>query len=114
MTPSFCVKSPNIRNCNERNRDCQNMIRFCSKASESFGGMGADEDWASSGLTDIHQQAHSPEACPKSMEREMFRPRRSFKPEFKTEIVACCQRGDRSIGQVARAFNSVKRRLGPG
>jgi transposase len=30
------------------------------------------------------------------------RARRSFTPEFKAEIVELCQRGDRSIGQVAR------------
>src|SRR3954452_18544252 len=33
------------------------------------------------------------------------RPRRSFTAEFKDEIVECCQRGDRSIGQVARDFD---------
>jgi transposase len=33
------------------------------------------------------------------------RPRRAFTPEFKAEIVECCQRGDRSIGQVARDFD---------
>lgn len=33
------------------------------------------------------------------------RPRRSFTPEFKAEIVERCQRGDRSIGQVARDFD---------
>jgi transposase len=33
------------------------------------------------------------------------RPRRSFTPEFKTEIVELCQRGDRSVGQVARDFD---------
>ncbi|GAB2455566.1 transposase [Streptomyces incanus] len=33
------------------------------------------------------------------------RPRRSFTPEFKAEIVELCQRGDRSIGQVARDFD---------
>jgi transposase len=32
------------------------------------------------------------------------RRRRSFAPEFKAEIVELCQRGDRSIGQVARDF----------
>lgn len=32
-------------------------------------------------------------------------PRRSFTPEFKAEVVECCQRGDRSIGQVARDFD---------
>ncbi|MEU1484133.1 transposase [Streptomyces sp. NPDC005752] len=32
------------------------------------------------------------------------RPRCSFPPEFKAEIVGLCRRGDRSIGQVAKAF----------
>jgi transposase len=40
-----------------------------------------------------------------TMERKTPRPRRSFTPEFKAEIVECCQRGDRSIGQVARDFD---------
>jgi transposase len=31
--------------------------------------------------------------------------RRSFTPEFKAEIVELCQRGDRSIGRVARDFD---------
>nr|WP_191910495.1 transposase [Microbispora cellulosiformans] len=33
------------------------------------------------------------------------RPRRSFTPEFRTEIVEYCQCGDRSIGQVAKDFD---------
>ena len=33
------------------------------------------------------------------------RPRRSCTPEFKAEIVELCQRGDRSVGQVARDFD---------
>src|SRR5579872_6377932 len=33
------------------------------------------------------------------------RPRRSFTLEFKAEIVELCQRGDRSVGQVARDFD---------
>lgn len=33
------------------------------------------------------------------------RPRRAFTPEFKVEIVELCQRGDRSIGQIARDFD---------
>ncbi|MFC4034752.1 transposase [Streptomyces polygonati] len=33
------------------------------------------------------------------------RPRRSFTPEFKTEIVELCRRGDRSMGQVAKDFD---------
>jgi transposase len=37
-----------------------------------------------------------------TMERKQPRARRSFTPAFKTEIVELCQRGDRSIGQVAR------------
>jgi transposase len=38
-------------------------------------------------------------------ERRKPRARRSFTPEFKAEIVELCQRGDRSIGQVARDFD---------
>ncbi|MEU0664291.1 transposase [Streptomyces lavendulocolor] len=33
------------------------------------------------------------------------RPRRSFTPEFKGEIVELCRRGDRSVGQVAKDFD---------
>lgn len=33
------------------------------------------------------------------------RPRRSFAPEFKSDIVARCRAGDRTIGQVARDFD---------
>jgi transposase len=40
-----------------------------------------------------------------TMERKKPRPRRSFTPEFKAEIVECCQRGDRSVGQVVRDFD---------
>ena len=39
------------------------------------------------------------------VERKKPRPRRSFTPEFKAEIVECCQRGDRTVGQVARDFD---------
>jgi transposase len=39
------------------------------------------------------------------MERKKSPPRRSFTPEFKAEIVECCRRGDRGIGQVARGFD---------
>ena len=38
-------------------------------------------------------------------ERRKPRVRRSFTPEFKAEIVELCQRGDRSIGQVAPDFD---------
>ncbi|WUK77017.1 transposase [Kribbella sp. NBC_00359] len=34
--------------------------------------------------------------------QEEAQPRRSFTPEFKVEIVELCQRGDRSVGQVAK------------
>ena len=37
-----------------------------------------------------------------TMQRKKPRPRRSFTPQFKAEIVELCRRGDRSIGQVAR------------
>jgi transposase len=40
-----------------------------------------------------------------TMERKQPRARRSFTPEFKSEIVELCQRGDRSIGRVARDFD---------
>jgi transposase len=40
-----------------------------------------------------------------SMGKKRPRPRRSFAPEFKAEIVQLCQRGDRSIGQVAKDFD---------
>jgi transposase len=40
-----------------------------------------------------------------TMERKKPRQRRSFTPEFKTEIVELCRRGDRSIGQVAKDFD---------
>jgi transposase len=33
------------------------------------------------------------------------RRRRSFAPEFKAEIVELCQRGDRSVGQIAKDFD---------
>lgn len=36
------------------------------------------------------------------MEIKQKRPRRSFTPEFKAEVIELCRRGDRSIGAVAR------------
>jgi transposase len=38
-------------------------------------------------------------------DRKPRRARRSFTPEFKAEIVELCQRGDRSIPEVARDFD---------
>ena len=40
-----------------------------------------------------------------TMERKKPRPRRSFTPEFKADIVERCRRGDRTVGQVARDFD---------
>jgi transposase len=40
-----------------------------------------------------------------TMERKRTRPRRSFTPEFKADIVDRCRTGDRTIGQVARDFD---------
>ena len=40
-----------------------------------------------------------------SMGKKKPRPRRSFTPEFKTEIVELCRRRDRSVGQVAKDFD---------
>ena len=39
------------------------------------------------------------------VEGKKRRPRRSFTAEFKAEIVELCQRGDRSMRQVARDFD---------
>jgi transposase len=39
------------------------------------------------------------------MGKKPRRHRRAFTPEFKAEIVELCQRGDRSVGQVARDFD---------
>ncbi len=39
------------------------------------------------------------------MGSEKPRRRRSFTPEFKAEIVDLCQRGDRSVRQVAKDFD---------
>ena len=36
------------------------------------------------------------------MENREQRPRRTFTPEFKAEVVELCRAGDRSIGQVSR------------
>jgi transposase len=40
-----------------------------------------------------------------SMGKKKPRPRRSFTPEFKAEIVELCRRGDRSVGQIAKDFD---------
>jgi transposase len=40
-----------------------------------------------------------------TMERKKPRPRRSFTPEFKADIVERCRVGDRTIAQVARDFD---------
>jgi transposase len=40
-----------------------------------------------------------------TVERNTRRPRRSFTPAFKADIVERCRRGDRSIGQVAKDFD---------
>ncbi|MCP9944177.1 IS3 family transposase [Streptomyces somaliensis] len=40
-----------------------------------------------------------------SLGKKKPRPRHSFTPEFKAEIVELCRRGDRSVGQVAKDFD---------
>ena len=40
-----------------------------------------------------------------TMERKRPRPRRSFTPEFKADIVERCLAGDRSVTQVAEDFD---------
>ncbi|MFF5363805.1 transposase [Streptomyces scabiei] len=49
----------------------------------------------------------APGGCPSGRawgKKKPRRPRRSFTPEFKAEIVGLCRRGDRSVGQVAKDF----------
>jgi transposase len=52
-------------------------------------------------LTDIHHLGLCPGEDVLMVNREK-RPRRTFTPEFKAEVVELCRRGDRSVGQVAR------------
>ena len=40
-----------------------------------------------------------------SMGKKRPRPRRVFTPEFKAEIVELCQRGERTVGQIAKDFD---------
>ena len=40
-----------------------------------------------------------------SLVKKRPRVRRSFTPEFKAEIVELCQRGDRTVGQIAKDFD---------
>ncbi|WP_328997891.1 transposase [Kribbella sp. NBC_00709] len=40
-----------------------------------------------------------------SMGKKKPRPRRSFTAEYKAEIVELCQRGDRTVGQIAKDFD---------
>jgi transposase len=40
--------------------------------------------------------------------KKKARPRRSFTPEFKAEIVERCQAGDRTVAQVARDFDPTE------
>ena len=40
-----------------------------------------------------------------SMGKKRPRPRRSFTAQFKAEIVELCQRGDRTIAQIAKDFD---------
>ena len=58
-------------------------------------------------MTDIHHQGFAPGRMSDHGEHGEEAPaaRRSFTPEFKAEIVELCQRGDRSVGQVARDFD---------
>ena len=57
-------------------------------------------------MTDIHHQGFCPERMSDHGKHgKKPRRRRAFTPEFKAEIVELCQRGDRSVGQVARDFD---------
>ena len=40
-----------------------------------------------------------------NMAKKRARPRRSFTPEFRAEIVELCQRGDRTVRQISQDFD---------
>jgi len=40
-----------------------------------------------------------------NMAKKRARPRRSFTPQFKAEIVELCQRGDRTVRQISQDFD---------
>jgi len=72
----------------------------------------SDDHRASSALTDI-QLKPPPERMSKmeTMEQRKTRPRRSFTPEFKAEIVGLCQRGIELGSGKVRVTISVPRDL---
>ena len=88
-----------IRPCGpvKRPQDKSEEARFGVRAI-GLASFAKKEIWASTGLTDIHHQGHSPgkDVQNGDMERKKQRPRRSFTPEFKAEIVELCRRGDRT------------------
>src|SRR5579875_2518885 len=65
-------------------------------------------DWGWRGLTDTFDQGARPREVVHHGDHGGTKDAAttgSFTPEFKAEIVELCQRGDRSIGQVARDFD---------
>ena len=57
-------------------------------------------------MTDIHHQGFIPgRMSDHGRQGKKPRRRRAFTAEFKAEIVELCQRGDRSVGQVAKDFD---------
>ncbi|WP_328468760.1 transposase [Actinoplanes sp. NBC_00393] len=68
-----------------------------------------DGRWACPVLMDIQDQgtwvSGRMSSIMESVGKKRSRPRRAFTPEFKAEIVELCQRGDRTVGQVARDFD---------
>jgi transposase len=65
--------------------------------------------WACPVLTDIQDQGTGVSGrmsiIMENMAKKRARPRRSFTPEFKAEIVELCQRGDRTVRQVSQDFD---------
>lgn len=63
-------------------------------------------------MADIRDQGFVPGrmSIMESMGRKKPRPRRTFTPEFKAEIVELCQRGERSVGQIAKDDEEPPRR----
>ena len=74
---------------------------------DSVSGTQYVDDWNCTGLTDIHiVTGRARKDVPVWRRwRKRPRPRRSFTPEFKADIVERCLVGDRSVNQVAEDFD---------
>ncbi|WP_425274798.1 transposase [Streptomyces viridosporus] len=78
------------------------VVRGSETADVGSLAVGLDPLWRTSKIKGFGPGRMS---TMESMGKKRPRPRRSFTPEFKAEIVGLCRRGDRSVGQVAKDFD---------